>query len=169
MLSGYRGGALSPWSEIHNLRREMAEAMDHLGLRAGSGGAMIWAPLANIWEDKDGLVLELELPGVRPEDVSLSMENRTLTISGEKGAETDAEEQRNYHVLERRYGRFERSFAFPGQYDTERVRARFENGVLHVVLPKAETAKPRRIPIEGLSQGQREIEGQRDQEGGSTS
>jgi HSP20 family protein len=157
MANGFRGSSVAPWSELYNLRREMAEAMDQLGLRGG-GGSVIWAPLANIWEDHDGIFLELELPGVRPEDVSLSMENRTLTVSGEKRPAEDGETQRSYHVLERRYGRFERSFTFPGQYDTEKVRARFENGVLHVILPKAEAAKPRRIPIEGAGEPSRELE-----------
>jgi HSP20 family protein len=87
-----------------------------------------------------------ELPGVRPEDVKLSIENSVLTIRGEKKQEAEENNER-VHRYERMYGLFERSFALPNSIDPEKIEARYENGILTVSLPKAEKARPREIPV----------------------
>ena len=93
-------------------------------------------------------MLQAELPGLTSEDVELSVENGVLTISGEKKQEREeGEEGTDYHLVERRYGRFERRFSVPRSVLPEKVKADFANGTLNITLPKAEAAKPRRIPI----------------------
>ncbi len=105
-----------------------------------------WVPPTDIFEDADGLKIMLELPGLRPEDVKLTVENLTLTIRGEK-KQVAEEQTTKVHRYERSYGAFERSFALPSTVDVERVVAKFEHGVLTVTLPKAEKAKPRSIEV----------------------
>ncbi|MDX2121680.1 MAG: Hsp20/alpha crystallin family protein [Gemmatimonadota bacterium] len=105
-----------------------------------------WVPPTDIFEDADGLKILLELPGLRPEDVKLTVENLTLTIRGEK-KQVAEEQTTKVHRYERSYGAFERSFALPNTVDVERVAAKFEHGVLTVTLPKAEKAKPREIAV----------------------
>ncbi len=105
-----------------------------------------WVPPTDIFEDADGLKILLELPGLRPEDVKLTVENLTLTIRGEK-KQVAEEQTTKVHRYERSYGAFERSFALPNTVDVERVAAKFEHGVLTVTLPKAEKAKPRAIEV----------------------
>ena len=105
-----------------------------------------WVPPTDIFEDADGLKIMLELPGLRPEDVKLTVENLTLTIRGEK-KQVAEEQTTKVHRYERSYGAFERSFALPNTVDVERVAAKFEHGVLTVTLPKAEKAKPKTIEV----------------------
>ena len=87
-----------------------------------------------------------ELPGVKPEDVKLSLENNLLTIRGEKKQEAEERNER-VHRYERSYGTFERSFVLPSTVDGEKISADYQNGVLTVVVPKAERARPREIPV----------------------
>jgi HSP20 family protein len=96
--------------------------------------------------DKDAVKLLAELPGVRPEDVALSLENSTLRIWGEKQRQSDGRSGRA-HSLERSYGRFERRFALPSTIDPDRISASLEQGMLTVTIPKAERALPREIPV----------------------
>lgn len=105
-----------------------------------------WVPATDIFEDGEGIKISIELPGLRPDDVKLTIENDTLTIRGEK-KQVAEEKTTKVHRYERTYGSFERSFTLPSTVDTERVVAKFENGVLTVTLPKAERAKPREIAV----------------------
>jgi HSP20 family protein len=99
-------------------------------------------------ETKDAIEVVAELPGMRPEDVEVNIENNVLSISGEKKQEiTEGNGDGEYHLVERRSGRFERSFTLPRTVDAGRISARFDNGLLTVSLPKAEAAKPRRVEI----------------------
>ena len=105
-----------------------------------------WLPPVDIFEDHDGLKMVAELPGVRPEDVKLSIENGVLTIRGEKKQVAEEESER-VHRYERSYGAFERTFTLPTTVDADRIEARYENGLLTVRLPKVEKAKPREIAV----------------------
>jgi HSP20 family protein len=90
-----------------------------------------------------------ELPGLKPDDVNVTVENGVLTISGEKKQEIqEGKEDGDYYLFERRYGRFERSFTLPRSVSADQIKARFESGILTVSLPKAEGAKPRKVQIE---------------------
>ncbi|HKP73512.1 MAG TPA: Hsp20/alpha crystallin family protein [Pyrinomonadaceae bacterium] len=107
-----------------------------------------WAPTVDIYENKDHIVLEAELPGMNREDFELSIENNVLTLRGERRFEK-RDEQDNYHRVERAYGSFSRSFTLPQTVSPENVTAEYKNGVLRVVLQKREEVKARRIEIAG--------------------
>ena len=109
-----------------------------------SSGA--WNPQVDIFENKDQIVLEAELPGMKPGDVNISIENNVLTIHGERKFEKK-DEKDNFHRVERSYGSFTRSFTLPPTVSSENANAEFENGVLRLTLAKREEAKPRRIEI----------------------
>jgi HSP20 family protein len=124
-------------------------------------GLTDWAPLVDIYEREGNLVLTAELPGVRPEDVKVNIENHVLTISGERKLEQEASKD-NFHRIERAYGRFVRSFTLSPQYDTENIRAEFRDGVLRIEISRSEKARPRQIPIAGGAQQQ--LQGQQQQQ-----
>ena len=107
-----------------------------------------WAPTVDIYENKDQIVLEAELPGMNREDFELTVENNVLTLRGERRFEKK-DESDNYHRVERSYGSFSRSFTLPQTVLTENVSAEYKNGVLRVVLQKREALKARRIEIAG--------------------
>ena len=105
-----------------------------------------WAPLADITEDDKEYVIKAELPDVKKEEVKVTVENGTLTISGERKFEKE-EKKKKYHRVERSYGSFVRSFTLPDQADSSKVKAEFKNGMLTVRVPKNEKAKPKQIEV----------------------
>jgi len=113
-----------------------------------------WASAVDVRETADAFQVVAELPGVEPADVNVTVQNGVLTLTGEKKqAMQEGKEEVNQFYYERRYGRFERSFTLPQGVDSNAVTARYQNGVLTVSLPKAESAKPRRIAIEAGDSG----------------
>src|ERR687889_2284863 len=107
-----------------------------------------WAPTVDIYENKDQIVLEAELPGMNREDFELSIENNVLTLRDERRFEKK-DEADNYHRVERAYGQFTRSFTLPQTVSSENATADYKDGVLRVVLQKREEVKARRIEIAG--------------------
>jgi len=106
-----------------------------------------WTPVVDIIEEAEAIRIVAELPGVKPEDVKISLEGNLLTIAGKK--EQVAEEKaEKVHRYERTYGAFERSFTIPATVDVERIKAQYDVGVLTLTLPKVEKAKPRLVEIE---------------------
>lgn len=105
-----------------------------------------WAPAVDIFEKEECLVIKAELPGMREKDINVHVENGVLTLSGERMREEDVKDE-NYHRVERFYGSFTRTFALPTMVDVPKIRASYKDGVLEVALPKAETAKAKRIEI----------------------
>ncbi|MBV8200755.1 MAG: Hsp20/alpha crystallin family protein [Acidobacteria bacterium] len=105
-----------------------------------------WTPPVDIQETDDSYRIQAELPGMTKDDIEITLENNVLRLSGERKFEKDTKKE-NYHRIERTYGSFTRSFALPTQVGSDKVQAKFENGVLTIVVPKAEQAKPRRISI----------------------
>jgi HSP20 family protein len=105
-----------------------------------------WKPSVDIREDQNGIVLEADLPGVKPEDFKLSIENNKLSLSGERKFEKESK-GKNYHRVERSYGNFIRTFTLPSTVNVDNVKAEFKDGVLRVTLPKREEAKSREIKI----------------------
>ena len=103
-------------------------------------------PLMNVTEDKDNYYIRSELPGIRSEDLEISVTGDSLTLSGERKIPTE-DKDATYHRKEREAGKFSRIITLPGQIDTGKVEARCADGILTVVLPKAEAAKPRQITI----------------------
>ena len=112
-----------------------------------NGESVGWQPAVNVYEDKDKLSIEAQLPGIDLKDVSLTVTDRTLHIRGERKVEHD-EERDGYHFREAQYGNFSRSFSLPSYVDAEKVKASYERGVLTVSVPKQEKAKPRTVQIE---------------------
>jgi len=110
-----------------------------------------WVPAVDIFEnDKKELVIKAELPDVNREDVSVTVENNTLTLSGERKMDSEVRKE-HYHRIERSYGAFSRSFALPATVDSGKIAAEFKDGVLTVRLPFREEAKPRAINIKVAS------------------
>jgi HSP20 family protein len=105
-----------------------------------------WAPAVDIVENDHNLTVKVELPGVEPKDVAVTIENNVLTLKGERRIEKEVKKE-NYHRMEREYGNFARSFALPIFMDAENVKADFKDGLLTVVIPKKEHAKTRSIEV----------------------
>lgn len=105
-----------------------------------------WVPAMDLLETDDHYVLRADLPGASEEDVKVEIEDRVLTVSGERKAERD-ETREGYHLLERSYGSFARKLMLPKGVDAEKVAATFDRGVLEVRIPKPEASKPRRVSI----------------------
>ncbi|MBV9508019.1 MAG: Hsp20/alpha crystallin family protein [Acidobacteriia bacterium] len=106
-----------------------------------------WSPAVDVYETENELVLKADLPDVDQKEIDVRVENQTLTIAGVRNFER-TENQKGFHRIERNYGKFVRSFAVPNTFDTEKIAAGYQNGVLTVTLPKKEAAKPRQIKIE---------------------
>lgn len=105
-----------------------------------------WAPLCDIYETDKEIVIKAELPELKKEDVTVSLEANVLTIRGERKFEEENKRE-NYHRIERRYGEFLRSFTLPLYIEPEKINAEFKEGVLRVTLPKREEAKPKQIDV----------------------
>ena len=103
-------------------------------------------PAMDIEEDDNQIVVKLELAGVAKEDVNLTLEDGVLTVSGEKKSDRQVDEK-NYHLVERGFGTFQRTLTLPSGVDAAQADASFENGILVISVPKAEAAKPRRLEI----------------------
>jgi HSP20 family protein len=105
-----------------------------------------WAPPVDIYEQEGNIVLKAEIPGIDPKDVELRVENNVLTVKGHRKLEEEIKRD-DYHRIERAYGVFTRSFTLPTTVDAEKIKADYKDGLLKVVLPKREEAKPKQISI----------------------
>ena len=139
-------GALSPYAApTSRLRRELDRLLEEFS----SGGTTAWIPSADVCELDDEIRIDFELPGIRPDDIELTIENGTLYVSGERSSTRDDGENAHYHMTERTRGSFFRSFTLPQGIDEGRITADFSDGVLHVHVPKDALPQPRRIQIAG--------------------
>ena len=139
-----------PFREMRSLQDEVNRLFASSFSRGGDSDNDLmrgaWSPQVDIFENRNEIVLEAELPGMKPEDVNISIENNVLTIHGERKFEKK-DDKDNFHRVERSYGSFTRSFTLPPTVQSENAQAEFENGVLRLILAKREEAKPRRIEI----------------------
>lgn len=106
-----------------------------------------WVPPVDIFQNDHALVLKVELPDIKREDIAVTVDHGTLTISGEKKLSGDVKNEQ-FHRIERRYGTFSRTFSLPPAIETSQVAADYRDGVLTVTLPMREEAKPRQITVE---------------------
>ena len=146
-------GFYDPYHEINRLLDQMTGGTAGLARRSGrqQGAATEWAPAVDALTKDSDLVIRAELPGVKHEDVDISLHDNVLTISGERRVEEE-EERGGYHIRERRYGSFSRSLALPEGIDESKISARYEDGVLEVTVQGAAIARePKRIQIQGPS------------------
>jgi HSP20 family protein len=147
----------SPFGELLSLRRAMDRLFDEdfYRLTPGDGqrpDAQLLLPL-DVTTTKDALLVEAALPGVRPDAVEITVENGTLSISGQT-AEDQVEEGASHLVREIRRGQFSRSVTLPNGLEADKAQATFENGVLRLRIPKAEQVKPRQIRISPVLEGE---------------
>jgi len=136
----------SPFDELERMRRELDRLSgDFTGsvFRLSTAGVF---PLVNVTEDQNNYYVRAELPGVKTAELDISVTGETLTLSGERKLPEESEKA-SYHRREREAGSFSRVISLPGRLDVDKVKAHAEDGVLTVVLPKAESAKPRQIAV----------------------
>lgn len=139
---------------VFGLRREIDRLFEDTFGRDGNNGL---SPSVDVRESARELTFDIELPGVRPEDVELTAEKGVLTIRGEKRAGQKEEDETRYHVLERSFGTFSRSFQLPQGVQDDQIEAGFENGMLTVRVPKAPAQQPRKIAINHGTNGQQRV------------
>ena len=142
--------SLPTWSagfrELDGMRREMDRLLDSLTGVTGFRTAGVF-PAINVSEDTESVYVRAELPGIKIDDLDISMENDTLTIAGERKPGS-GDESVSYHRREREWGAFRRSFSLPVRVDADKVMARYNDGVLTVTLPKAAEARPKQISVQ---------------------
>lgn len=146
-------GRWDPFVELSRLQDELSRGvgrrvdprLEREGPRGDRSGYAL-QPAVDIHEAKDAITVRVELPGVRPEDVQLNVENQLLTISGERRLEKENDVD-GYRRVESVYGSFSRSFALPSTVSTEAIDASMEHGVLTLRIPKRTEAQARRIPV----------------------
>ncbi len=144
----------SPLKELEDMRRDMDRLFEEFftpspgrrrwPTRAGAG---VVVPDIEMYDRKSEIVIKAELPGVNKEDIDLSITKDTLTLKGEVKREEEVKEE-DYYANERTYGTFNRTIALPVEVDNEKAKANFKNGILELVIPKREEAKPKEIKIE---------------------
>ncbi len=137
-----------PYREMLSLRDRMNRLFEEgvaPGWERGETFGMLSVPI-DMWESEGNLMLSASLPGVKPEDVDIQVTGDTLTIRGEVRHEEERE-QGNVRIQERRYGSFRRSLRLPPNVNTDAIDATFENGVLKLVIPQTEEAKPKQIEV----------------------
>jgi HSP20 family protein len=106
----------------------------------------VWMPLTDVAEDNDNYYLKADLPGIKKDDVKISYTNGNLSISGERAQEKESK-SKQYHRIERSYGKYYRSFRLPEKIKEDKINAEFKDGQLNVTIPKAEEVKPKEIAI----------------------
>ena len=151
-----------PWPSF----RDLEDRLDRI-FRGFPSGETSWAPAVDVSETDDAYVIEADLPGLKKEDIELTVEDEVVTVKGTRNsarhcapsarhcapsarhcAPNETEDKpTGYHRIERGYGEFRRSFCIPGGVDADKVQANFTDGVLHVTLPKPEQRKPKQIEV----------------------
>jgi HSP20 family protein len=140
-----------PFRDLLTLHNRLSHALadSPAYTRPDDGDYGSWVPPVDILERGDDLVIRAELPGLKREAIEVRVEENTLVLAGERRHEYEMQEDK-IHRSERVFGSFTRRFALPATVDPERIRARYSDGVLEIVLPKAEEAKPRKIEIDAV-------------------
>ena len=133
------------------INRLLNDALPGLDWQAPENATTAWVPAVDVFEQPDNIRIVAEVPGVKPEDVKISVEGNALTIHGTK-EQTAEESTERVHRYERVYGAFERSFTLPATVDPNGIKASYEHGVLTVTLPKVEKARPKQIEVQVRSQ-----------------
>lgn len=144
---------IDPFRELAGFFENFADVAGVTGREQPAFGTFV--PAVDVYEDEHNLVLKLEVPGMNEEDLSVTLENNTLTVSGERKLEKEEKEE-NFHRIERRYGSFTRSFRLPNTVDPEKVEAGYDKGILKITLAKRAEAKPKQIKV-GL--GEKTLQG----------
>ena len=148
-----RSPFLSPWLEVEDMSNRLHRIFGESGKGEGSRTSS-WNPTVNVEESSEELLLTAEIPGMAIEDIDIEVENNVLTLTGEKKEEKEESEEgedRRFHLWERKYGSFKRTFTLPRTVKTEKISAHVKDGVLFVQMPKAPEAKSRKITVKSES------------------
>ena len=145
-LYDYPTRGTNPFAELERMRSEMERLFGGATSSPGPAAGAGVFPLINVTEDKENYRVRAELPGIKADNLDISLTGKSLAISGERKLDQEDKDAK-YHRRERDAGRFQRMVSLPGDVDGNKVSASCENGVLTVTLPKAETAKPRQISV----------------------
>jgi len=135
-----------PFRDIATLQSRINNLFSDAFTRGGEEARDSWAPAVDIFERGEDLVLRAEVPGVAKDDLDVQVEGNVLTLRGQRIRDKEIREE-SYYRVERSYGSFSRSFTLPSTVDATRIAATSRDGILEVVLPKAEEAKPKRITV----------------------
>jgi HSP20 family protein len=149
-----RGSIAFPFDTLWEMRREADRLLHGFGAETLVPETSLPAEVIDTGEE---IRFAIEMPGLDPADIELTLENGVLTVGGEKKMQREEGQEAGYRLLERRYGRFERSFRVPSNVVADDVGARYEHGVLHITLPKTAESRPRRIQV-GAGEGSKQIE-----------
>jgi HSP20 family protein len=153
-LTSRRRHQTSPFEALWDMRREMDRMFN--GVTQGVDTSVSGYMPADVIENDNELRFAIDVPGLDPDNISVTVENNVLTVSGERAWEyEEGKPDGEYHLFERRYGRFERSFALPQRVNAEQIDATVDNGVLTILLPKLEEAKPRKIAVKAGNGGRK--------------
>jgi HSP20 family protein len=129
-----------------SLREAMSQLMEESYVRPDAARGQGFVPALDVSETQDAFLVEAAVPGLKPEDLEITVENSVLTIKGETRQENTAKE-RNFHRIERRFGSFQRTIGLPKSVQADAIKANLEHGVLKLEIPKAEEIKPRKISV----------------------
>ena len=150
----------SPFSDLALLQNRLNSIFQDLTPGSGESEALTagtFVPPVDVYEDAQKVVLKLEVPGIRQEDLDVRVENQTLVVKGERKMESEEKEE-NFHRIERRYGSFTRSFTLPQTVDPNSVKAGYDAGVLTISITKKAEAKPKQVKIEVGSAKPKQVE-----------
>ena len=152
-----------PFRDMFALQNRMNSLFQEFNRGQGENETVSTAafvPAVDIYEDEHKIVLKLEVPGMKQEDLDIRVENNTLTVRGERKFEKEEKEE-NFHRIERRYGSFYRAFTVPTTVNTENVKANYDAGVLRIELEKRAEAKPKQIKVQvgGGAAAPKQVEG----------
>jgi HSP20 family protein len=138
-----------PWNALTQFRNELLNNFDSKHLLDTDRGIATcdWTPAVDVKEQDDAFVISADIPGVDPKNIEVHMEDGVLTIRGERNAES-TDEKDGYKRVERSYGSFYRRFSLPDSADAEKIKAKSNNGVLELTIPKSEKVKARRITVD---------------------
>ena len=141
-----RAGYANPISQLDFLRRQMDQLSEAFDMNASTTPPAGVFPLINLTEDRDNYYLKAELPGVNADALDIQVDAKSLSLSGERKIETENNGVK-YHRKEREAGKFSRMIGLPGEIDADKIDAQLKNGLLEIVIPKAEAVKPRQITV----------------------
>lgn len=136
-----------PFQDMLSLREAMNQLLEDSVVQPHTGRSQLgFVPAMDLSETVDAFIVEASVPGLKANDLNITIEDNVLTISGELHEESERKE-RNYHRIERRFGKFERRVALPTSVKADAISASLNEGILHLEIPKAEEVKPRRITV----------------------
>ncbi|MHB1001676.1 MAG: Hsp20/alpha crystallin family protein [Armatimonadota bacterium] len=137
-----------PFRDLESLQEDVNKLFQERFVkpRRETASARVWAPVVDVIEDNEQIIVKAELPGMRKEDIDIELAGDTLVIKGERKLEND-EKKDNYVRVERAYGQFQRSFTIGVPVKSDQVKANYKDGILEIIIPKSEEVKPKKVEV----------------------